>query len=59
MFELWIKEQDIKRLLINIESKDQTDCFINNEILNDFINFHNANCKLRAVTKHVNQTILK
>ena len=59
MFELWMKKQDIKRLLINIESKDQTDCFINNEILNDFINFHNENCKLRAVTKHVNQTILK
>ena len=59
MFELWIKKQNKKELVKNIQVQDQTSSFTNNEILNDFISFHNLNCKLRAVTKHVNQNILR
>jgi hypothetical protein len=59
MFELWIKRYNPKELVKNIMVQEQTSIFINNEILNDFISFHNLNCKLRAVTKHVNQNILK
>jgi hypothetical protein len=59
MFELWIKRYNPKELVKNIMVQDQTSIFINNEILNDFISFHNLNCKLRAVTKHVNQNILR
>jgi hypothetical protein len=59
MFDLWIKRYNPKELVKNIMVQDQTSIFINNEILNDFISFHNLNCKLRAVTKHVNQNILR
>jgi len=59
MFELWIKRYNPKELIKNIMVQEQTSIFINNEILNDFISFHNLNCKLRAVTKHVNQNILR
>lgn len=59
MFELWIKNQDVKELIINIESTPQSYNFKNDKIRNDFINFHNANCKLRAVTKMVNQKIIR
>jgi hypothetical protein len=59
MFELWIKRYNPKELIKNIQVQEQTSIFINNEILNDFISFHNLNCKLRAVTKHVNQNILR
>jgi len=59
MFELWIKRYNPKELVKNIMVQEQTSIFINNEILNDFISFHNLNCKLRAVTKHVNQNILR
>jgi hypothetical protein len=59
MFHLWIKRYNPKELVKNIMVQDQTSIFINNEILNDFISFHNLNCKLRAVTKHVNQNILR
>jgi len=59
MFELWIKRYNPTELVKNIMVQEQTSIFINNEILNDFISFHNLNCKLRAVTKHVNQNILR
>ena len=59
MFALWIKRYNPKELVKNIMVQEQTSIFINNEILNDFISFHNLNCKLRAVTKHVNQNILR
>jgi len=59
MFDLWIKKYIPKELVKNIQVQDQTSSFTNDIILNDFISFHNLNCKLRAVTKHVNQNILR
>jgi hypothetical protein len=59
MFDLWIKKYIPKELVKNIQVQDQTSSFTNDIILNDFISFHNINCKLRAVTKHVNQIVLR
>jgi len=59
MFDLWIKRYNPKELVKNIQVQDQTSSFTNDIILNDFISFHNINCKLRAVTKHVNQIVLR
>jgi hypothetical protein len=59
MFDLWIKKYIPKELVKNIQVQDQTSSFTNDIILNDFISFHNLNCKLRAVTKHVNQIVLR
>jgi hypothetical protein len=59
MFDLWIKKYISKELVKNIQVQDQTSRFTNDIILNDFISFHNLNCKLRAVTKHVNQIVLR
>ena len=59
MFNIWIKDKDIKYISSQIKKEKQIYKFINKDILNDFIIFHNKNCKLRAVTVEVNQKLLR
>lgn len=62
MFKNWIANKDVKELVKCLnKDKDLTQgyYFIDRLIKNDFINFHNTNCKLRAVTKYANLSILK
>jgi hypothetical protein len=62
MFNLWIQNYDLSNLVqkLNIH-KDMCHewYFVDNEIKDEFIKFHNAHCKLRAVTKYVNQVLLR
>lgn len=62
LFNLWIKDKDIKLLNNNLaKSKDNVfeDYFEDAEINEDFLKFHNKNSKLRAVTKNINRSFLK
>ena len=62
MFNLWIKDKDLDYLhsKINKTIDHNFDTyFIDNEIVNDFILFHNDKCKLRAVTAYANTVLLK
>lgn len=62
MFNIWIKKYDIDFLHSKInETKDNTYTteFTDNVIIDDFVSFHNSHCKLRAVSKTANLTILK
>lgn len=62
MFKLWITKHDVDELHSKInETKDNSviTCFTDRLIIDDFINFHNSNSKLRAVSKNSNLSILK
>ena len=62
MFNLWIKNYDVNELVkkINIhQDMCQEYYFTDKEIKEDFVLFHNKHCKLRAVTRHVNQVLLR
>jgi hypothetical protein len=62
MFNLWITQYDEKFLYLKInETKDSeiTTYFTDNSINNNFIDFHNANSKLRAVSKIANLSNLR
>lgn len=62
MFELWFKNQNLKNLVSKLnDTKDNcVDTFFTDDsIINDFIIFHNENCKLRAVSSIANLSILK
>jgi hypothetical protein len=62
MFNLWIKNQDINQLVLFLNKSgdlEQSYYFTDDNIVKTFIEFHNNNCKLRAVTKHINQVVLR
>lgn len=62
MFDLWIKKQNIEQLSKKINNGgdlEQSYFFTDKIIEENFVNFHNENCKLRAVTKYVNQVLLR
>lgn len=62
MFSIWAASKDLHYLYSKInETQDNsfTTFFTDNAIINDFVNFHNENCKLRAVSKTANLSILK
>lgn len=62
MFTLWVAKYELKFLHSKVnETIDNSVVtrFTDVKIINDFIEFHNANTKLRAVTKKANLSILK
>lgn len=62
MFCVWSASKDLYYLHSKInETKDNsfTTYFTDSVIINDFVKFHNENCKLRAVSKTANLSILK
>ena len=62
LFNVWIKNYELKDLIkaINVSKDgDTTVYFIDENIKNDFIKYHNDNTHLRAVSKKANLTILK
>lgn len=62
MFKLWLEKHDLDSLYNQVnETKDNdvVTCFNNENIKLDFINFHNNNSKLRAVTKKSNLSTLR
>ena len=62
MFRLWVAQYDIKYLHSQInETEDNIviTYFVNESIKDNFIDFHNKHCKLRAVTQKANASILK
>jgi hypothetical protein len=62
MFNLWIVKQDFDFIFSKVNpSKDNCTAtyFIDKQIVNDFIRFHNQNSKLRAVSIKANLSILK
>lgn len=62
MFNFWIINKDIEKLYLKI-NKTIDNCvdtyFTDKYLVNDFIDFHNKSCKLRAVSKKANLSILK
>jgi hypothetical protein len=62
MFDIWINDKDIdyvySKLSISIDNSfsGKIECKI---LELEFINFHNANCNLRAVSEYANTMILK
>lgn len=62
MFNLWIIEQNFDYLVSKVNrttDNSLTTCFIDDLIKDDFILYHNSKCKLRAVSKNANLSILK
>lgn len=62
MFNLWVLNYDIEFLYSKInETKDNSviTYFIDNQIINEFREFHHKNSKLRPVSKIANLSILK
>jgi len=63
LFNKWIKDKDIIEIskFLNDPTQDNImeDKFIDNNIISEFINFHNSNTHLRAVSKSANLSILK
>ena len=63
LFNLWIKSQNIKKLklCLNNNKKDNVmhDKFIDKNIEDDFVCFHNNHTHLRAVSTKANLSILK
>jgi Protein of unknown function (DUF3223) len=62
MFKQWLKDKNVDELFSKInESQDNSfeTFFTDNSIIEDFRNFHNANSKLRAVSKFTNLSTLK
>lgn len=62
MFCIWSASKDLHYLHSKInETEDNsfTTYFTDSGIINDFVKFHNENCKLRAVSKTANLSILK
>ncbi len=62
MFKQWLKGKNVEELFSKInESKDNSfeTFYTDSSIIEDFKNFHNANSKLRAVSKFANLSTLK
>jgi len=63
LYKLWMQKQDPIKLLmsLNDNKKDNVvhDYFTDDEIIKDFIDFHNQHTHLRAVSKKANLSILK
>ena len=62
MFNLWIIEQNFDYLLSKVNKTNDnslTTRFTDDVIIDGFILFHNSKCKLRAVSKNANLSILK
>ena len=61
LFNEWIKNKDTKYLeskLAKSEDNIFEDYFIDDELNNDFLDFHNKNTNLRAVDKNINRSLL-
>ena len=62
LFKEWIKDKDVNLLAgkINPTLDNEVETrFTDQDIINDFIDFHNQNTNLRAVSKYANLSILK
>ena len=62
LFRHWLKNKNIKQLILNINKTTDNNLdtfFTNQNIINNFIRYHNANTHLRAVSKEANLSLLK
>lgn len=62
MFKMWISDKNIDHLYSMVNDSydnDTTTRFIDINIVDEFISFHNKHCKLRAVTINANRSILR
>lgn len=62
LFNLWYKDQDHNRLVAAINPTEDNNThtyFTDNQIVQDFTTFHNANTHLRAVSSYANLSILR
>lgn len=62
VLELWLKNKNIDELynFVNKSKDNELETYFTDEkIKQDFINFHNNNTNLRAVTKEVNLSLVK
>jgi hypothetical protein len=62
MFTNWLKRYDIDYLFSKINETADNDiitCFTDEVIIEDFVNYHNENSKLRAVSKRANLSTLR
>lgn len=62
MFNLWVVKYDFDFLFSKVnKTKDNCviTCFTDDSIIEDFINFHNQNTKLRAVSRKANLSVLR
>lgn len=62
LFVKWIQDKDIKYLVGRLNKTNDNDLdtlFTDIQIISDFVNFHNQNTHLRAVSKRANLSILK
>jgi hypothetical protein len=62
MFRLWLPQWDMEDLLAGLAPACDNAYgrrFANNKIIDHFIQFHDGHCKLRAVTRKANLSLLK
>lgn len=62
MFNDWMKDKDVDALFKKVnetEDNSMLTYFTDNKINQEFIDYHNKNCKLRAVSKTSNLSILR
>jgi hypothetical protein len=62
MFKLWIVNYNFDFIYSKINKTIDNNViteFTDKSIIEDFIDFHNKNCKLRAVSKLANLSLLK
>ena len=63
VFDLWVKEKDLDELASDIEISNvdgsTVTSFTDENIIKDFVDFHNKHTHLRAVSKRANLSILK
>lgn len=59
MFNIWFSNKKESEVINKIEKVGQIYQFKDLIFAEEFIKFHNDNCKLRAVTKYINQIVLK
>jgi hypothetical protein len=62
MFNLWVSNYDVFYLwaMVNETNDNEVETyFVCDNVKKDFVDFHNKHCKLRAVSKKANLSILK
>ena len=59
MIMIWIEKKGVDVIFNDLDHSGLGVFFKSDTIKNDFLDFHNTNCKLRAVTMNANLTICK
>jgi hypothetical protein len=59
MIMIWIEKKGVDVIFNELDHSGLGVFFKSDIIKNDFLDFHNTNCKLRAVTMNANLTICK